>query len=45
MQGGEEIKGENWENCNGIINKKYFKKGLMILKWYNIINLTININI
>ena len=26
MQGGGGIKGKNWENCNSIINKIYFKK-------------------
>ena len=26
VQGGGGIMGENWENCNSIINKKYFKK-------------------
>ena len=26
MQGGGGIKGENWENCNSIINKNTLKK-------------------
>ena len=26
VQGGEGIKGENWENCNSIVNKIHFKK-------------------
>ena len=26
VQGRGRIKGENWENCNSIINKIYFKK-------------------
>ena len=33
MQGGRGIKGENWENCNSIINKIYFFKKL---KWEGI---------
>ena len=24
---GGGVKGENWENCNGIVNKKHLKKG------------------
>ena len=26
VQGGRGVKGENWENCNSIINKIYIKK-------------------
>ena len=26
VQGGGEYRGKNWENCNSLINKIYFKK-------------------
>ena len=33
MQGrGRKIKGGNWDNCNSIINKIYFKKQLNLKK-------------